>query len=584
MKKILLTGILSTILFTANAQDKNGIIMTINGQDIPSSEFEYLYLKNSRQQLEPQTFDEYVDLFKIYRLKVAEAKALGKDTTESFRKEINQYKRELLQPYITDSTFIYSLVDVACDRDKEEVEVSHIMLLKTPNALKNKSNIALLDSLRKEIIAGASFTELAKEFSEDKSVVNNGGYLGYAPAGRFPYSFETAFFETPEGEVSEVVETNVGYHLVLPGKHRPSKGRVDVSHILTLVPKDAGEEIALQQKQLIDSIYNIVAVHPEYFESLATKYSDDKGSGKRGGKLPLFGAGEMVPEFEAVAFSLKDGEISAPFQTSYGWHIIKKYGSKPYKTYNEVKEEVVKRSSNPQDSRFFDIKNHEFAMLAKKHPEVKDNGDPKSYRDALLIAEEKWQYANNEDYRLLIDEYVDGSMLFEVSQEKVWDKASKDNEGLEKYFKKNKKKYKWTQPMAKGVLVQAKNKEVEEQIMAQCGAMSPDEAVAYIKNNFANDANAEKFVVSEGTVKMIDHKMFGGEPTIPKIKGYDCYFILDGRIITAPEEMNDVRGAVTSDYQEYLEKEWIKDLKKKYKITVYPAELTALKNKHNALK
>lgn len=579
MKKTLSAGLISGVILSVSAQMAPGIIMEVDGLPIPSTEFEYLYLKNNRQQLEPQTFDEYVELFKIYRLKVADAKAMGKDTTESFKKEMAQYRRELLQPYITDSAYLYTLIDKAAARDREEVEATHIMMIKTHESEKDQRNIAILDSLRNEIMKGASITELAPRFSQDRTAEKNGGYYGYIPAGRFPYAFETAVFETPEGEVSDVIDSGVGYHIVLSGKRRPSRGKVDVAHIMKQTGKDATDEFVAAQKQAIDSLYNLAIANPEIFGELAFENSDDKGSARKAGKLPLFGSGEMVPEFEEVAFALADGEISKPFRSQYGWHIIKKYGSKPHRDYSEIKNEVERRSSDPQDPRFRDLENHKFQLIASRHPELKGDMNTKEFKETLLLAEEESQYANNKEYQHLIDEYTDGSMLFEASKEKVFDKAPQDTEGLEKYFKSHRKSYVFQQPMAKGVLIQAKNDSIANAVREQVKNLDKEEIIAYVKANFSGEASADRFLVGKGVNGMIDNIMFGGEPVKPKAKGFDTYFILEGKILEAPEEMADVRNQVTTDYQEELEKQWVKELKKRYKVNVNKQELSEIKKR-----
>lgn len=579
MKKTVTAGLISGVILSVSAQMAPGIIMEVDGVPVPSSEFEYLYLKNNRQQLEPQTFDEYVELFKVYRLKVADAKAMGKDTTDSFRKEMAQYRRELLQPYITDSTYFYTLVDIAAARDREEVEATHIMMAKTQDSQTDTRNKEILDSLRQEIIKGAQMTDLAPLYSQDRTVSKNNGYLGYIPAGRYPYAFETAVYETPEGEISEIIDSGVGYHIVMPGKRRPSRGRVDVAHIMKIAARGVEEEFVAQQKQVIDSIRNLAVANPETFGELAIANSDDKGTARNAGKLPMFGVGEMVPEFEEVAFSLADGEISEPFRSLYGWHIIKRYGSKPHKDYSEVKADVERKISNPQDPRYSEMENHKYQLLAQRHPEVKGEQGTDGYKEALLIAEEENQYANNEEYRHLIDEYTDGSMLFEASKDMVFDKAQNDTVGLEKYFKKHKKNYKFPQRMAKGILIQAKNDSVAELVKDQVRGLGRDEIVAYVKANFKGEATADKFLIGQGVNGMIDNIMFGDEPVKPKAKGYETYFILEGKILDTPEEMADVRNHVTTDYQEELEKQWVAKLKKRYKVNVNKQELSEIKKR-----
>lgn len=563
---------MSAFLLTSFAKEKPGIIMTVNGEDIPTSEFEYLYLKNLRQQTEPQTIDDYIGLFKTYRLKVAEAKAHGKDTTEAFKKEIEQYRKELMEPYLVDSVLIYNYVDIAARREKEEVEANHIMLLKSQNPEKDKTKKLLLDSLREELKNGALFNEIAKNYSEDKSAQKNEGYLGYIVAGRFPYSFETAVYETPEGIISDIVESPVGYHIVKSGARRPSRGKIEGAHIMRMVGPNASEEQEIRQKEIIDSLYNILKINPDMFGDLAISFSDDKGSGKKGGLLPIFGTGEMVPEFESVAFSLSEGEISEPIRTAYGWHIIKKIASHPQRDITAVKEEVIKRVANPMDPRFSELQKDKFRRLHKKHGE--DLSD-----EEVIIAEEKWQYENNDEYRNLINEYTDGSMLYEISLDNVWNKAMNDTEGLKQYFDKHKAKYKWNSPKAKGILVQVKNDSIGLKVREQCESLSPDSIVPYIKTNFAKEAVAEKFLSSKGENAMIDNILFNGPKTKTRIKGFDEYFILQGRILDQPEEMSDVRANVTSDYQEELENQWTKELQKKYKVEINKKELERIRDR-----
>ena len=503
---------------------------------------------------------------------MAEAKAEGKDTTVAFHNEINQYRRELLEPYLADSTFIFNLVDVAALRDKEEIEASHIMLPRTLDESANIRNKEILDSLKNEINNGASFAAIAREYSKDRSVERNGGYLGYIIAGKFPYAFETAVYETPEGEISEVIASPVGLHIVKPGKHRKSRGKVEVAHIMKMVSPNSEEAEKNSQKNLIDSIYQVVVANPDLFSELAIEYSDDKGSARNGGLLPYFGTGDVVPEFEEESFRLEVGEISQPIRTNYGWHIIKKLGTKPERDYSEIKNEVIKKIANSSDPRYSLVEAYKYKKLREKHGFGKGNED-------LLIAEEEWQYANNEEYRNLINEYTDGSMLYEVSLDKVWNKAMEDNEGLNTYFKKHIGKYKWDTPYAKGVLVQAKTDSIGDLIKKECSGMSPDSIISYIKTHYSKDAIAEKIVMAKGVNGMIDHLMWGEKKVPARAKGYQTYFMLDGRIINQPEEMADVRGAVTTDYQEFLENEWVTEMKNKYKVEINKKELSKLRKK-----
>lgn len=621
---------------------KDPVIMTVNGVDVPKSEFEYLYHKNSQQQLSPQTLQEYVEMFKIYKLKVADAKAAGIDTTASFRKEMAQYRRELAQPYITDSLFLYKLVEEAAERGKEEVETSHIMLAKLRTDAENRVLKARLDSIRNEILSGKDFAEMASQFSTDKGTASRGGYMGYITANRYPYTFEMAAYTTPEGEVSEVIESPFGYHLVKTGKHRPAKGKVHASHIMKLARKNATPEERARAKASIDSIYNVVKANPSRFADIARSESDDRGSAMNGGELPWFGPGEMVPEFENMAFALSDGEISAPIETTYGWHIILKQGSKGAPEADEIRDDLLKRFMTQQDGRYAVIKKHNSDWLAEKHnlrivePTVEalkaaakngidslffekcemkplsdlsifeigkkkvplseyiatiktvkapdgetavaiiDNTLENFKANRLNKEEEDWLYANNADYRNLLNEYHDGSLLYEVSVEKVWDKAAKDKEGLERYFNSHRDNYSWTQPHAKGILVQAVNDSVAQLVRDRMDSLPADSIMTVIRKEFKGKATAERVLARQGENAIVDNVLFGG-PAAKPAKGYSVYFIYNPRILTVPEEVNDIRGAVTGDYQTDLETEWVEELKSKYPITVNEKELRKVK-------
>ena len=291
---------------------KDAVVMTVNGKDVPKSEFEYLYHKNSQQQMSAQPIDDYAELFKLYKLKVEDARAEGLDTMQNFKKEMEQYRHDLAAPYLADSTYMYHLLDEAAKRAQEEVEARHIMIFKSRDASQNPALRQRADSLLSVLKNGGDFEELAKQYSGDRGSNSRGGLMGYITALQYPYEFETAAYTLADGEISEVEESPMGYHILKGGKHRPASGEVLAEHILILTQgKNADQEVAA--KATIDSLYNIVKKDPSQFEDLARRFSDDKGSGREGGKLPWFGRGRMVAEFDSTAFALKDGEISEPF-------------------------------------------------------------------------------------------------------------------------------------------------------------------------------------------------------------------------------------------------------------------------------
>lgn len=621
---------------------KDPVIMTVNGVDVPKSEFEYLYNKNSQQQLSPQPLEEYVEMFKLYKLKVADARAEGIDTMSAFRKEMDQYRHDLAAPYMADSVFLNKLVKEAYDRSKEEVQARHIMLMKSRDYHENLSKRQLLDSLRTLLLNGADFEDLARRYSQDRTAVRNGGNLGYITVNHFPYNFEETVFSTPEDEISEITESPVGYHLIKGGKRRPARGTILTSHIM----KMSGEMPEAEAKAAIDSIYSLLLENPERFEELALRLSDDKNSARQGGLLPWFGAGEMVEEFDAAAFALQTGEISKPVKSPYGWHIIKKIDAKDIPSIEEIKKPLISRITNPQDERFPMVRKNLTDRLAKRHKlktdsktlsllnsKVNEAGldsafysyfaqpavasaviykidnepytvgdfiasmsdvrqpDPlpaaklleaqlDNYLDTSLVnAEETRLLKQQPEYRNLLKEYEDGSLLYEVSKNKVWDKAAKDQEGLEKYFELHRDDYKWKEPKVKGYLVQVANDSIGALVKNRLPQLGGDSIVLTIRKEFGTQAHIEKVLVSEGTNAIVDYLVFGGKKVRPSVANFTDYFLYDSRLITEPEEVSDVKGLVTSDYQNAFQTMWEEELIEKYPVVVNDKVLSKVRKR-----
>lgn len=620
---------------------KDPVIMKINGVDVPKSEFEYLYHKNSQQQMAPQPLDEYVEMFINYRLKVADAMDSGIDTTASFRQEMAQYRHDLAAPYLADSLFLNKLVREANERAREEVEASHIMIFKTGNPDEDAKGKLLLDSVLSEIKKGADFAEMAGKYSQDRGTSSNGGDLGYMVAGRYPYSFEKVAFAMKPGEVSDVIETRVGHHIIKVTDRRPAKGSVRVAHILLMDPKEGNESDKASNKARIDSIYNVLQADPGKFDQVAREFSQDPGSARQGGMLPWFTPGQMVPEFEEVAFSLPKNSLSEPFRSQFGWHIIYKYDEKGAPGLEEMKPQELARIQSPQDDRYALVRENQVANLSKKHKASFDKkavetlraavakngldsvfylpsdidaitllhvdkkkfniGDfKKSLRGSiqpdkaladqylsnsldgfiyhnLIDAEEDWLEMNNADYRNLLHEYRNGSLLYETSVNNVWNRAGQDKEGLRNYFEAHRDDYKWIEPRAKGILVQAKNDSVAQAIATRYSELPREEAVSKLKKEFKGEATVDKILMPKGQNALVDALMFGeGNPT-PSNSNFTTCLIIDGRILNAPEEPEDVKGQLTGDYQEMLEEEWVKSLRSKYPVEIDRKVLKSVK-------
>jgi peptidyl-prolyl cis-trans isomerase SurA len=193
-----------------------------------------------------------------------------------------------------------------------------------------------IQAIRKRALAGEDFAQLAQQFSKDTRTAQNGGNLGYFTAFALVYPLETAAYATPAGSISGVVRTRFGYHLVKVNDRRPSRGKVQVAHLLLRISPSADAAGQQAVKTRINALYERLQ-KGEPFETLVREQSDDATSRNNGGILPIFETGKYMTAFEDAAFALPSvGSYSKPIQTNYGWHILKLIARKPIEPYNEL--------------------------------------------------------------------------------------------------------------------------------------------------------------------------------------------------------------------------------------------------------
>lgn len=639
MKKYLLpVAAIAVIAIAVSAKQKadaDATLLTVNGKAVPVSEFEYLYNKNNNQQIERQTPEEYLEMFINYKLKVADAEANGIDTTKAFKDELEQHRLELAKPYLKDMDVENALINDIYGHMDRLVDVSHVMLRKGNTPEQNDSVKHMLDSIRTLIVTGKETLEdMALKYSIDPQAKRNKGHMGWMKANTYPYTFENVAYATPEGEISQVMETPFGFHIIKVHGFKANPGKVNASHILKLT---AGlDSVARSQKKAqIDSIYGVVkGADAAKFAEVAKMESEDPGSRQNGGQLSWFGMGEMVPEFETVAFSLKDGEISEPFATQFGYHIIMRHDHRGLPSLDDEREAILRNMW--RDDRRDMAKNAKLASYLKANKaSVEEKGIKKVYQtlskdsvmDSVAYARvtamtkvsvakigkqhiyasevvstlapdsnmptAKWMSLYEEraksmldskatemmmaelpdkyaDYRNILNEYRDGILLFEVSNRNVWDKALSDTDGLEKYFQAHKDEYKWDKPHYKGTIIfttgPAVTAEIKEFLSTYNGPAS--NLPALIRQKYDRRAKAERVLAAEGDNQIVDNVAFGGErPDTFKSRWTD-YFSYEGTILSQPQSAQDVKGLVSTDYQQVLEQEWIKQLREKYPVVV----------------
>ena len=619
------------------------VLLIVGGDPVTRGEFESIYRKNNSKETssDRKALEEYLQLFINFKLKVKAAKAVGKDTAQAFINELKGYRRQLATPYLTDKNVNDKLIQEAYDRMKKDVRASHILISLPADPLP-KDTLAAYNkamAIRARVLKGEDFATLASQNSEDPSAKQNGGDLGYFTSMMMVYPFETSAYTTPVGEVSMPVRTKFGYHILKVTNVRDAQGQVHVAHIMVKNPENAKDSVVAANKKKIDEIYERIK-KGEDFGQLASQFSDDRTSGKNGGQLPWFGTGKMVPEFEKVAFDLKnDNEVSEPFKTQYGWHIVKRLERKGVQSFDEVKAELkqkISKDSRSQVSRDAVIlrikKESGFTEDAKALNELITKVDTSflsahwksdatkamikplfklgnetttQYDFAQFLAQNQskqpkesvvealvrksYDYFRNEkiiayedarleqkypEFRMLMQEYRDGILLFEITDENVWSKALKDTVGLENFHAQNKGKYMWSDRVeavvykSKDVATAKATRKLVEKRMKK--GTSIEEISTKINKSSQLNLQTEKGIFSKGDNEVIDAVSWtvGISPDKINADGSVTFVEITKVVEPTPKTLQEARGMITADYQTYLEQEWIKELKAKYAVDV----------------
>ena len=641
--------LINTITFAQ--QIKKEVLFSIDDKPYYTDEFSRVYNKNIDlvKDESQKDLDKYLELFIGYKLKINKANKLGLQYNTKYINELNSYRTQLSKNYTSDTKVTKALIDEGYARLLKEVRASHLLITVDENAAPAdtlKAYNQIID-IRKKIMAGENFEEAAQKYSQDPSAKENKGDLGYFSAFRMVYPFESAAYKTKIGDVSMPVRTKFGYHLVKVKDIRENKGEVTVAHIMILKPTvttDSPSEVE-KPKKTIEDIYTKLK-QGENFEALANQFSQDKNSAPRGGVLPRFAAGQLSSEeFENTSFGLANvGDYSKPFESQFGWHIVKLVEKHPIKSQAEMERELDTKIRKDDRSRL--ITNSLTEKLRKKYKVVTDAktlakvksivndtyydekwvlpSDLKDFNIELLKIENKSIRAvpflrelesqqkskyrikpigklvdnlyskfvdsqlnlyynenlENEfpDFANVVEEYRDGLLLFDLMEKEIWNKAKQDTLGLKNYYDANKDKYQWKK--RGDVLIASSTK---EDVAKQARKM--------IKSGVAAEAIKEK-LNKDGVVDiMIKQEIFEeGSENFPKgldlkvgisnvYKDKDHYFVNNVfKVFPAGvKTLDEVRGRVINDYQQYLEDNWVSELKKEFKVSVNQDVFTRLK-------
>lgn len=637
MKNVIYTSVLVLSIAAQNAFSQNNlndqVLFTVANDTVMADEYIAVYNKNRNvgQDIDPKTPTEYLDLYVNFKLKVHEAKTLGKDTAKGFIREYKGYRDQLAKPYLSDKDVTGELVQEAYDRMKMDVRASHIMLALSPDAAPADTLNAYntIAELRKEIVSGkVKFEDAAKENSGDTYSAKRGGDLGYFTVFNMVYPFETAAYETPTGEISAPVRSRFGYHIIKPTDKREARGEVGVSHIMLISNEKSTPEQQASAEKKINELYESLK-NGEDFTTLAKQHSQDNASASRGGVLQPFGINKMYPEFEEAAFSLKqEGQFSKPIKTKVGWHIIRLNQKAEIPTFEEAKAELkskVERDSRIQQSKTSIVKrlkkdynfneDGKFLISAFDKFEKAGNPEPSKYTSSLRSLSKKAAFSfaeksytledvfaefrlkNTEskyylayknfseiellkyekehleekypEFKLLSREYYEGILLFDLTEETVWRKSVSDSVGLEEYYNNHKSDYMWGTRYNTLVINAADKKLAKKAQKMIKKSKTTDQVLAEL-----NEESELNIDITKGLYEKKDHPALSRHELK---KGFSDNKELDERIefiyiseVIPPTQksLTESRGAVISDYQDYLEQNWIKELKSKYQVKV----------------
>ena len=348
------------------------------------------------------------------------------------------------------------------------------------------------------------------------------------------------------------------------------QGLVLAAHILLRLPQQAPDSENDRAKQRIDSIYLALRQGAD-FADMARRLSQDPGSAGKGGELPWFAVGQTLKEFEDQAFALQPGEMSKPFLSPAGYHIILMKNRKQLEPFDSLRDEIVK---------FVERRNIRDAIAMRKVSETVRLSNGKLAKVDVMNHLADSISAADSDTKWLFKEYHDGLLLYEISNRMVWEKAAKDEQALARFFKANKKKYAWSEPRYKGIAFFVRN-EADIKAVRKCvRKLDFSKWNEALRTTFNSDSVkriiAEKGIFRRGDNAVVDQIVFKID-TVPNIPDGFVGAAVYGNKLKAPKEYTDVRGLVVSDYQERLEQEWLADLRRRYPVVINKEVLKTIK-------
>ena len=540
-----LIAIIFFLYSSSYAQLDDNILFKVNDSIVYVDEFNRVYSKNFEliDENNQKDFESYLELFINYKLKLAEAYEMGLHNDPKYKSELNKYVKQLQNTYLTDKETEEDLLKEAYERTKYELNVSHILIRIDENNNDTLDVYNKLNSLREPLL-NLPFEEFKNRFQKDEDLIIEN--LGYFSAFKMIYKFENMSYKTQVGEVSRPFQTRFGFHILKVNDKRPSLGEITVGHIMTYKSKpDAFKRIS----NILDSINSGIS-----FEYLAKKYSDDKNSSFKGGRLNPFSSGQInsIP-FENAAFGLENkNDISKPIETKYGWHIVKLYDKKSVQKFDEIKYQLLNKLK--KSSRYSIISESFYDFLLSRYGLDYENSNLDYFVSILDSSYFKGEWS--------IPEFFDEEKtLIKVSNKrlKYLDFAV--------FLEDNQRKSKPTSYV--------------KLVSEQYSRFIKSNILEIYKNNLESENLDFKFIIKEYREGLLLFNLM--QDKIWTVRDSDStklkvYFEENKNKYSSFE---DDRGKVIGDFQQLQEEIWINTLKSKHKVTLNKGVIRRLKKNYD---
>lgn len=630
MKKVFHIFLLISIVIQANAQ-QNDTLFSIKGEPVLLDEFKSLFLNNTEEG-QTYTAQEYLDLFVNYKLKIREATTLRYDTLPTFKNEYEGYRKQLISSFTKNPEMEERLVKEAYEHSLEEIRAKNILIALPRDATPQdtlKTYNRLMEAYAK-LQKGADFDQIAMAYSEPK-IAENQIDLGFFTVFQMVYPFETTAYKTEVGGVSKPFRSRYGFHLLQVTGRRPANGKVTVKH-LQLVPAE-NDSIDQVKSELIQKIYSELQ-EGAVFDTLVKKYSEDKSTASTGGVLRPFGIGTLQTKvFEEEAFALKEEAFSKPFQTQFGWHIVQLIYREPIASFEDQKPVLElsvrrdERSELIENARLDWLKStyktkvyekNKTAVQLATNQLLSENVQPEAALQEKIVfqIEDKIYYAKgffvylkttnnlvfsklfsnyfknqleqyhevyleqyNTEFRGIVQKYHDGLLVYNIMENEVWNKSQNDTVGLQHFYEKNQSKY--LPQRVNGYLVAENNKTSTLKKVLKYYQNSKISGLSDLEESKKLFKKVNFATVSEDELKnrvkragQTSSKFSEGE--IIPVEGSKYALIKFVELPAKNLKFNSSDPKLFNDYQEFVEKKWLKELFAKYEIEINPKAIQTI--------